>query len=138
MDSPSRSSSVARYSSLGVLQQGLELPDLLFLVRRDHVERLEVVVDVDAEAGPRLALVGRRDVGGACGQVPDVADEELDGVVAPEEAGDRLGLGRALDDDKWFRHSVFSRLCGTEAKSQPHLCRSGSDGAVSPDTMTLP
>ena len=77
----------------GVLQQGLELPDLVLLLRGDDVEGLEVVVDVDAEAGPRLALVGGRDVGGVAGQVADVADRRLDHVVAAEEAGDGLRLG---------------------------------------------
>ena len=66
----------------GVLEQVLELPDLVPLLAGDDVERLEVVVDVDAEAGPRLALVGRRDVGGVARQVPDVADRRLDEVVA--------------------------------------------------------
>ena len=48
---------------VGVLDQRLELADLLLAVRADDVERLEVVVDVDAEARPGLALVlrpGRR------------------------------------------------------------------------------
>ena len=39
----------------GVLQQRLELGDLSLLVSRDDVERLEAVVDVDAEARPGLA-----------------------------------------------------------------------------------
>ena len=39
---------------VGVLEQALELGDLGLLVRADDVERLEVVVDVDAEPRPRL------------------------------------------------------------------------------------
>ena len=50
--SPSRSSSVASRSSVGALQLSLQLVDLLLLVGIDDVERLEVVVDVDAEARP--------------------------------------------------------------------------------------
>ncbi len=77
----------------GPLQEVLELPDLVFLLPGDDVERLEVVVDVDAEAGPGLALVGSGDVGRVPRQVPDVADRGFDDVVAPKEAGDGLGLG---------------------------------------------
>ena len=40
----------------GVLEQRLELGDLFAAVRRDDVDRLEVVVHVDAEVGPRLLL----------------------------------------------------------------------------------
>ena len=47
------------------LQRVLELGDLPLLLRRDDVEGGEGVVDVDAEARPRLALVLGRDVGGA-------------------------------------------------------------------------
>ena len=43
----------------GVLQLALQLVDLLLLVGIDDVERLEVVVDVDAEARPRLLLHAR-------------------------------------------------------------------------------
>ena len=58
---------------VGVLQELLQLADLLLLVRVDDVERLEVVLDVDAEPRPLLLLVLLRDVGGALGQVADVA-----------------------------------------------------------------
>ncbi len=47
----------------GILQQRLQLADLIPLLWRHDVERLEVVVDVDAEAGPALALVGGGHVG---------------------------------------------------------------------------
>ncbi len=83
---------------VGVLDQRLELVDLVLAVGADHVERLEVVVDVDAEAGPRLALVLGRDVGSVARQFADVADRRLDDVPVAEVAADRLGLGRGLDD----------------------------------------
>ena len=82
-----------------VADEAAELGDLLALLPRDDVKRLEVVVDVDAEARPRLGLEGRRDVGGRSRQVADVADRRLDDVVTAEIARDGLGLRGGLDDD---------------------------------------
>jgi hypothetical protein len=48
---------------VGVLQEFLELGDLLLLVGVDDIQRLEVMIDVDTESCPRLALEFRRDVG---------------------------------------------------------------------------
>ena len=45
-----------------------------------------------------------RDLGGAVGQVADVADGGLDDEVRPEVAGDRPRLRRGLDDDQALRH----------------------------------
>ena len=96
---------------VGVLQLRLQVGDDLLLARVDDIERLEVVVDVDAEAGPRLALVLRRDLGRVVGQVADVADRRLDDVVGAEVAGDRLRLGRRLDD-----HELLPLGCGHFAR----------------------
>ena len=49
-------------------ERGLQLRDLLALVRVDDVERLETVVDVDAEAGPGFLLVFGRDVAADVGR----------------------------------------------------------------------
>ena len=84
----------------GVLEQRLELADLSLLVRRDDVERLEAVVDVDAEPGPGLTLDAGRHVGSIARQVPDVTDARFDQPARPEVAGDGLGLGRGLHDDQ--------------------------------------
>ena len=67
---------------VGVLEQRLELGDLLLLVGRDDVEGLEVVVDVDAEAGPRLRAELLRDLRRLVRHVADVADARLDHVAA--------------------------------------------------------
>ena len=83
---------------LGVLQQVLELADLLALLAGNDVDRLEVVVDVDAQVGPVLLLVLLGDFLGPLRQVADVADAGLDGVAAAEELADRPGLGGRLDD----------------------------------------
>ena len=85
---------------VGVLEQRLELGDLLLLVGRDDVEGLEVVVDVDAEAGPRLRAELLRDLGRLVRHVADVADARLDHVATAEVAGDGPGLGGGLDDHK--------------------------------------
>ena len=76
---------VDRVGALGGL---LDVGDLLAPVRRDHVLRLEVVVDVDAE----LALAG------ILRQVPDMAVRGQDSVICAEIALDGSGLGRRLDD----------------------------------------
>ena len=47
-----------------VADEAAELGDLLALLPRDDVKRLEIVVDVDPEARPRLGLERRRDLGG--------------------------------------------------------------------------
>ena len=52
MASPSRSWSVASSSSSADFSASRELGDLALLLRGDDVERREVVVDVDARAGP--------------------------------------------------------------------------------------
>ena len=93
MASPSRSGSVASSSSSTRLQRVAQLGDLALLLRRHDVERRELVVDVDAEARPRLALVLGRDVGGTAREVADVADRGLDDVVLAEVGRDLLGLG---------------------------------------------
>src|SRR5215208_6642121 len=62
---------------VGVAQQLLEVGDALLLVGVQHVQRLEVVFDVDAEARPRLLLVFGRNVGGTLGKVADVSDAGL-------------------------------------------------------------
>src|SRR4029453_11818895 len=58
----------------------------------------EVALDVDAEPGPRLLLVLRRHVRRALGKIADVTDARRDVEVGAEVAGDRLRLGRRLDD----------------------------------------
>ena len=88
---------------LGVLEMLLERGDDLLLARVDDVVGLEALVDVDAERPEALPL-RLRDVGRAVGQVADVADARLDGVVAPEVAGDRPRLGGAFDDDQALSH----------------------------------
>ncbi len=98
----------------GPLQLGLQPLDDVLLVPAHHVERLEVVVDVDAQDLP-LALVGLGHVGRVAGKVPDVAHRGVHGDrpqvgggrhagVARgsgrrQEPGDGLGLGRGLHDD---------------------------------------
>jgi hypothetical protein len=85
---------------VGVGEQLLQLADLLPLVRVDDVEGLELVVDVDAEPRPRLLLVLLGNVGGALGEVADVADARLDDEALAEVARDRLRLCGGLDDDE--------------------------------------
>ena len=83
-----------------VLEQRLELGDRALLLRADDVERLEVVVDVDAEARPRLALVLGGHVGGARGRSRMWPTRRLDDVAGAQVAGDFARLGRRLDYDE--------------------------------------
>jgi nucleotide-binding universal stress UspA family protein len=67
---------------------GFEFAHDLLTVARHDVDRLEVVVDVDAQSSPLLALHRGRDVGRTLWQVADVANGGLDDVVLPEHALD--------------------------------------------------
>ena len=97
---------------VGVLEQALELGHLLALVAVHDEQRLEVVVHVDAEPGPRLAAVLVRDLGRAVRHVADVADAGLDHVALAEVPGDGPGLGRGLDDDQLGAMTVTGRGLG--------------------------
>ena len=79
---------------VGVLQQRLEFGDLALLFRAHDIERLEVVIDVDAETGPRLALVLGRNVRCAAREVANVTDRCLYDVVLTEVGSDFARLGR--------------------------------------------
>ena len=79
---------------VGVRELRPQIRDDGLLLRIDDVERLEVLIDVDAEPGPRLLLVLGRHLCGAVREVADMADRRLDHVVLPEVPGDRLGLRR--------------------------------------------
>ena len=59
---------------VAVLEQGLELLDLVLLVRRHDIERFEVVIDIDPHTGPLLCLVGSGNIGCVAGQISDVTD----------------------------------------------------------------
>ena len=76
----------------------MSLETCCFLSAGHDVERLEVVVDVDAEPGPRLRPELLRDFRRLVRHVADVADARLDDVPLAEVAGDGPGLGRGLDD----------------------------------------
>ena len=95
--SPSRSSSVASSSSSASLElaSGRRRPSSC---RVDDVERLEVVLDVDAEARPRLLLDFSGISAARSGRSRMWPMRGLDDEVVAEVAGDRLRLRRRLDD----------------------------------------
>lgn len=97
---------------VGVLQQVLELLDLGPLVGVDHVDGLEVVLDVHAEAAD-LAGVLLGYLRGTVGKVADVPDARLDDIAGAEVALDRLRLGRRLDDDE-----SAAAVCGLAGRGQ--------------------
>ena len=98
-----------------VFEQALELGDGALLLGADDVERLEVVIDVDAEPGPRLGLVLRRHVGGGPRQVADVPAGRLDDVVGAQVTGDFARLGGRLDDDEPPNAAVSAAVTAASA-----------------------
>ena len=85
---------------VGVLEQRLELSDLGLLVRVHDIESLETVVHVNAEPGPRLLAVLRRDLGRPVRHIPDVPDAGLDDVSLAQVSRDGARLGRGLDNNQ--------------------------------------
>jgi hypothetical protein len=83
---------------VGSGQLPLELRQMLLLVPRDDVERLETAVDVDTEPCPGLLLEPRRNLVGALRQVAYVAVAGLHLEVLAQDPGEGLGLGRRFDD----------------------------------------
>ncbi len=82
----------------GVFQQTFEFSDLLALRSGDDVDRLEIMVDVDAQIGPVFLFVLFGYFLGPLRQIADVADAGLDRIGAAEELADRSGFGRRFDD----------------------------------------
>ena len=113
---------------VGVLEQALELGDLLPLVAVHDEQRLEVVVYVDTEPGPRLTLVLGRDLGRAVGHVADVADAGLDHVALAEVPGDGPGLGRGFDDDQLGAMTITRRGLGPGGPSRAAPAALGPGG----------
>src|SRR4030095_12284009 len=90
----------------GVLDLPAQLGDLGLLVLRDDVERLVVLLGVDAHARPgaALLLLLRAPPGCPPGQVAHVADRGLDHEVLAQELGDGLGLRGRFDDHERLAH----------------------------------
>jgi hypothetical protein len=115
-------------------EEVLELRHGALLVRADDVERLEVVLDVDAEPGPGLRFVLGGHVGGVARQVADVPARRFNDVVGAQVTGDFARLGGRLDDDESPDASVtpavaasVSQLC---LRSTFFGCRTAPDVLV--------
>ena len=91
---------------VGLGELAAQVRDDRLLLRVDDVERLEVVVDVDAEARPRLLLLRGRNLGRAVREVADMADRRFDHVVLAEVARNRLRLGGRLDDHEAYERRI--------------------------------
>ncbi len=124
---------------LRVGQPLAQLADLALLVGVDDVQRLEVVLDVDAETGPGLLLELVRDLLRAGRQVANVADRGIDHEVVAEVRGDRPRLRRRLDDHQSF---ACFRCCHermTLATVSDRLCaENGPRHAQATRTAILP
>ncbi len=87
---------------VGVLEGALQFGDRLLLGVGHDVVRLEAVLDVDRELAERALL----ELGGEVlrlDEVTDVADRGQHLVAVAQVLGDRLHLGRRLDDDQFLR-----------------------------------
>ncbi len=87
-----------------LLQRLLEERDLLLLAAGHGIEGLEVVVDVDSDAGPLLALERRGHLSGVAREIANVAYRRLDDVSVTEVARNGSGLRRGLDYDQSSGH----------------------------------
>ena len=114
---------------VGVLEQALELGDVGLLVAGDHVVGLEAVVDVDAEAGPRLALDLGRDVGGAAAAGRGCARSRTRRRSRCPGSPRWSGLGRRLDDDQLVCHVRCLSSCLCDAGLAPGVLRRPREGA---------
>ena len=95
-----------------VFDERLQLRDVSLLLVGHDIKRCEPVVDIDAEFGPGLTLHGFRNICGAPGKVPDVADRRLNDEAAPEKPRDRLRFCRGFDDDQRFAGANRTGLGG--------------------------
>ena len=84
---------------VGIFHQRLEFADLGALIGVNHIERLKALFNIDALFGPGDSLIFLRDIGGALGQVADMADRCLHNVFVPQEAANFARLRRGLNDD---------------------------------------
>jgi len=87
---------------VSVLEQLLELCDLLPFVGIHDIKRLEVMVDIDAQASPRFASIFCRNLSSLIRHITNMADAGFHDVVLAKEASDRPRLPRRLDDDQRF------------------------------------
>ena len=117
-----------------VLEQALEFGDDGLLVGADHIERFEVVVDVDTGAGPLLRLVLGRDVGSALGQVADVPPGGLDNVVRAQITGNFARFSGRLDDDE---PPDAAGITGTVVASQLRLRSTSLISRQAPPAMRV-
>ena len=84
----------------GVFESRFEKIDMFLFVRRNNVNRLKILLDVDSKVRPRERFELRGHLFRAARQVPDMADRSLNLEVTSKEFRDRLGFGRRLDDNQ--------------------------------------
>ena len=84
----------------GVFESRFEKIDMFLFVRRNYVNRLEILLDVDSKVRPRERFELRGHLFRAARQVPNMADRSLYLEVTSKEFRNRLGFGRRLDDDQ--------------------------------------
>ena len=89
---------------VGVLDQRFELLDLFASILGVDVDRLETLVDIDAEPSPRLVFVSGGHLRCGPGEIADVAHRGLDDHVRPEKPFDLLGFCGRFDDHECFWH----------------------------------
>ena len=83
---------------LGLAQEFAELRDLLLLSRRNNVDGLEIVFDIDTQISPFFLLQVRRNLLRPLGKIAHMPYAGFYRVVRSQESRDRPGLGRRLDN----------------------------------------
>ena len=81
-----------------LLQRIFEFGNQFFSVRTDHIERIKVIFDVDAQSGPGLLFEFCRDFLRAGGEVADMAHAGLNDVIVAQKACNFLGFRGRFDD----------------------------------------
>ena len=89
---------------IGIGELRLEGRHQLLLGGGDHVERLEVILHIHAQARPGRSFGTRRYLGGGGRQVAHVAHAGFNVVARRQKAANGFGLGGGFYNDK-FGHS---------------------------------
>src|SRR5690606_16608979 len=118
-----------------VFDHRAELLEVLLLLGGHHVERLEVVLDVDAELGPFLALHAGRHFASRARQVADVTYAGFNAIVRTQVLADGARLGGRLDNHNGgacllFRHTDAVGTGGLVRGGGNQLSRISGQGCV--------
>ena len=76
------------------LEQVFKFCDVGFFVRRNHIERVKIFINIHAEPRPRLLAKLGRDFLRPLRQIADMPNARFDDIAVAEELADSAGFGR--------------------------------------------